>query len=161
MFFWQGTITAKRKLSIATAVIALVIIGIALTLTTFAAITTSTNMSSTGTVSTSAGLGVYSNSQCTTSLSSINWGTLTPGGTTTQTIYVKNTGTGLSLTLNLTTSNWSPTSANGPITITWNQQGTDLQPGASVAAILTLTVSSSISDITSFSVQISISGTNP
>ena len=48
MFFWQGTITAKRKLSIATAVVALVIIGIALTLTTFAAITTSTNISSTG-----------------------------------------------------------------------------------------------------------------
>ena len=152
---------AKLKLSIIIAVVALVIIGFALSVTTFSAITTSTTLSSTGTVSTSANLGVYSNSACTTSLSSINWGTLTAGGTSTQTIYVKNTSSGLSLTLNMTTSSWNPTSANGPITITWNQQSTDLQPGASVAATLTLTVSSSIVDITSFSVQICITGTNP
>jgi hypothetical protein len=111
-------------------------------------------------VSTSAGLAVYSNSACTTSLSSINWGTLTAGGTTTQTIYVKNTSSGLSLTLNMTTSSWSPASANGPIAIKWNQQSTVLQPGASVAAVLTLTVSSSISGVTSFSVNINIGGTN-
>jgi hypothetical protein len=152
---------AKRKISITTAIVALIIIGIVLTLNTFAAITTSTNVSSTGVVSTSANLGVYSNSGCTTSLSSISWGTLTPGGTTTQTIYVKNTSSGLSLTLSMTTTSWSPASANGPITITWNQQNTDLTPGQSVSATLTLTVSSSISDITSFSVQISITGTNP
>ena len=151
----------KRKISITTVVAALIIIGIALTLISFAAITTSTTMSSSGSVTMSAGLGVYSNSACTTSLSSINWGTLTAGGTTTQTIYVKNISSGLSLTLNMTTSSWSPASANGPITITWNQQSTDLQPGASVAAILTLTVSSSIVDITDFSVNIMIGGTNP
>jgi archaellum component FlaG (FlaF/FlaG flagellin family) len=101
---------------------------------------------------------VYSDSACTTSLSSVNWGTLTPGGTITQTIYVKNTGD-LSLTLGMTTSSWSSASANGPITITWNQQGIDLQPGQSIAATLTLTVSSSISDTTSFGVQICITGT--
>ncbi len=151
----------KRKISITTVVVALIIIGIALTLISFAAITTSTTMSSAGTVTTSAGIGVYSNPGCTTSLSSINWGTLTVGGTTTQTIYVKNTSSGLSLTLNMTTSSWNPASADGPITITWNQQSTDLQPGASVAAILTLTVSSTIVDITSFSVNINIGGTNP
>ena len=152
---------AKRKISITTAIVALIIIGIVLTLNTFAAITTSTNVSSTGVVSTSANLGVYSNSGCTTSLSSIPWGTLTSGGTTTYTIYVKNTSSGLSLTLNMTTTSWSPASANGPITITWNQQGTDLQPGASTTATLTLTVSSSIVDITSFSVNIVIGGTSP
>ncbi|MGA3290980.1 MAG: hypothetical protein ABSD42_12155 [Candidatus Bathyarchaeia archaeon] len=136
-------------------------IGIALTLTTFAAFSTSSTLSSSGTVSTSANLGVYSNSGCTTPLTSINWGALTAGATSTQTIYIKNISSGISLTLNMTTSNWSPTTANGPITITWNQQCTDLQPGASVAATLTLTVTSSISGITSFSVQINIGGTNP
>ena len=49
----------------------------------------------------------------------------------------------------------------GSITITWNQQGTDLQPGASIAATLTLTVSSTVVDLTAFSVQINIGGTNP
>jgi len=154
-------ITEKRKLSIAVALVALVIIGIASTLTTFSAITTSTTLASSGAISTSANLGVFSNAACTIPLSSINWGTLTVGGTITQTIYVENTGSGLSLTLNMTTSNWSPTTANGPITITWNQEGTDLMPGQSTAATLTLTVSSSIVDITSFSVQINIGGTNP
>jgi archaellum component FlaG (FlaF/FlaG flagellin family) len=155
----QGIFTAKRKLSITTAVVALVIIGIALSLTTFAVITTSQTVSSTGAVSTSANLGVYSDNACTTSLSSVNWGNLTPGGITTQTIYVKNTGD-LSLTLSMTTSSWSPASANGPITITWNQEGIRLSPGQSTTATLTLTVSSSIADITSFSVQINITGTN-
>ena len=154
-------ITEKRKLSITVAAVALVIIGIASVLTTFSAVTTSTTLASSGAISTSANLGVFSNAACTIPLSSINWGTLTVGGTSTQTIYVENTGSGLSLTLNMTTSNWSPTTANGPITITWNQEGTDLMPGQSVAATLTLTVSSSIVDITSFSVQINISGTNP
>ncbi len=152
---------AKLTLSITIAVVALVIIGFALSVTTFSVISTSSTLASAGTISTSANLGVYSNSACTTSLSSINWGTLTAGGTSTQTIYVKNTSSGLSLTLNMTTSSWNPTTANGPITITWNQQSTDLQPGASVAATLTLTVSSSINDVTSFSVQICITGTNP
>ena len=141
--------------------VALAIMAIALTLITFSVVTTSQTVSSVGTVSTSANLGVYSNSACTIPLSSINWGTLTAGGTTAQAIYIKNTSIDLSLTLSMTTSSWSPASANGPITITWNQQNTDLQPGASVEAILTLTVSSSISNVTGFSVNINIGGTNP
>jgi len=158
--FVRRIITAKLKLSIITAIIALVIIGLAFSITTFSAVTTSTTLASSGTVSTSANLAVYADSGCTQPLSSISWGTLTPGGAITQTIYLKNTSNGLSLTLSMTTNSWSPTSANGPITITWDQEGTILQPAQSVAATLTLTVSSSISDITGFSVNISITGTN-
>ena len=141
--------------------VALAIMAIALTLITFSVVTTSETVSSASTVSTSANLGVYSNSACTIPLSSINWGTLTPGETTTQTIYIKNTSIDLSLTLSMTTSSWSPANANEPITITWNQQNTDLQPGTSVDAILTLTVSSNISNVTSFNANINIGGTNP
>ena len=150
-----------RFLLVAISVALVITATIVLSLISIAAITTSTTLSSTGTVTTSAGLGVYSNSGCTTPLSSINWGTLTIGETANQTIYVKNTSTGLSLTLNMATSSWSPASASGYITITWNQQSTDLQPGASVTAVLTLTVSSSIVDVTNFNVNINIGGTNP
>jgi hypothetical protein len=139
---------------------ALVLIAIALTVTTFAAITTSQNLSSNGTVTTSANLGVYSNAGCTTPLTTINWGTITPGAIINQTIYIKNTGSGLSLALSMGTTSWTPASADGPITLTWNQGGTRLNPGQSVAATLTLTVSSSIADVTNFSVQINITGTN-
>jgi hypothetical protein len=148
------------KLSVTASVIILVLIAIALTFTTFAAITTSQSLSSSGQVTTSANLGVYSNSACTTSLSSINWGSLTAGGNITQTVYIKNTGSGLALTLSMETSNWTPAGAEGPIALTWNQEGTRLQPGQSVAATLTLSVSPTIADITNFSVQINITGTN-
>ena len=148
----------SKKLGVA--ITLLVTIGLTLAATTYAALSTSQSLSSSGsvTVTGTASLGIYSDSACTTSLSSISWGSLTPGGSTTQTIYVKNTGT-VPLTLSMATSNWSPTSANGPITITWNKAGTVLSAGQSSSAVLTLTVSSGITDVTSFSVQISITGT--
>jgi hypothetical protein len=74
-------------------------------------------------------------------------------------VYVKNTGNA-AVTLNMTTSAWSPSSASSYITLTWNQTGTVLQAGGVVTAGLTLTVSSSISGITSFSFNITISGTH-
>ena len=153
---------AQIKLSVTTAVTALVMIGIVLTLTTFAALSTTQNVPSIGTVNTSASLGVYSDSTCNVTLSSINWGeNLTPGTNITRTVYIKNTGSGLSLTLGMTASNLNPTSANGLITLTWNKENTKINPGQSVAATLTLAVSSSITDVTGFTVQINITGTNP
>jgi len=153
-----GIITAKRKLLIAASVAALVIIG-ALALTTFAAITTSQTVPSYGAVSASASLGLYSDSACTIPLSPVNWGTLTPGSAATRTIYVKNAGD-LSLTLGMTASNWSPASANVPIAIMWDKEGITLSPGNSIAATLTLTVSSSVAGVTDFSAQINITGAN-
>ena len=150
----------KIEISITTAIVALVIIAIALTFTTFAAVTTSQNVQSSGAITSSANLGVYSNSACTTLLSNINWGTLIPGGATTQTIYLKNTGSDLSLALSMATNEWTPAGANGPITLTWNKEGAILQPGQSVAATFTLSASSSITNVTSFSVQITLTGTN-
>ena len=138
---------------------ALVLIAMALTVTTYGAITVSKNLSSTGSINVSANLGVYSDSTCTTTLSAIDWGTITPGSTVTKTVYVKNTGTRTSLALSMSTSNWSPASASTYMTISWNKQGTTLAPGAVTAATITLTASSSTVDITSFSVQISITGT--
>jgi len=84
---------------------------------------------------------------------------LEPGGSATQTINIKNIGNGVSLSLSMTTTNWNPASTNGPITITWNRENTILSPGQSTSATITLTVSPSISDVTNFSVQISITGT--
>jgi uncharacterized membrane protein len=155
-----GINTAKLKLSISTVIVLLVIFATGLSLTTFAAISTSKNMPSSGTVITSANLGVYSNSKCTTPLNSIDWGTLTPGESTSKTIYVKNTGDGLSLTLNMATSNWTPTGVNGQINLSWDKENVRLQPGESVAAILTLTVSANIVDVSGYNVQITITGTN-
>jgi hypothetical protein len=124
------------------------------------AIVTSTTIASSGTVtsiSATPGLGVYSNSAGTTVASAIDWGTISPGGSVTRTVYVKNTGT-TTFTLGMSTSNWSPSAANGPITISWDQAGTTLAPGQIATATLTLRVSSTISGVTTFSNSIIISG---
>ena len=75
------------------------------------------------------------------------------------TMYVKNTGT-VSVTLNMTVSGWSPASASSYITLTWNQEQTMLAVGQVVTAVLTLTVSSSITGVTTFSNDITITGTH-
>ena len=138
--------------------IALTIAALSLVATTLAAITVSQNVSSSGTIVTSPNIGVFSDSSCTTNITTLNWGSIAAGGTATQTVYIKNIGTG-SMTLNLATSNWSPAGANTYITLTWNQQGTTLTVGQSVAATLTLSVSASITGITTFSNTITISAT--
>ena len=100
-------------------------------------------------------LGVYSDSGCTTALSSVSWGTLDPCTTATVTIYLKNEGN-VPVTLSISASNWAPSSASSYFTLTWNRDSYVLAVGASVQAVLSLTVSSSISGITSFSFDITI-----
>jgi hypothetical protein len=148
---------AKKQLSLTTgAIIATAIIGMLLTLTTAGLLSVNQSIPSSGTVTT-INVGVYSDNACTQTLTSIDWGTISPGTTVTRTIYVKNTGN-TQVTLSMTTNSWSPASANGPLTLTWNREGTALNPGISTAATLTLTVSSSVSGITTFSVNIVITG---
>ncbi len=147
----------NKKIILAISV--LTTIAVILTASTYAALSTNQNLSTTGEINVSANIGLYSNSECTTTTNSISWGTLIPGGSTTQTVYIKNTSNGVSLSLNMATTNWNPTSANGPITITWNRENTILSPGQATTATITLTVSPNISNVTNFSVQISITGT--
>jgi len=138
------------------AIIALAATGIFLTLVTAGLIATQT-IPSNGTV-TAVNVGAYTDSQCTQNCTAINWGTLSPGNTTTKTVYVKNTGS-TPITLTMTTGSWTPTTVNTKITLTWNQQNTVLNAGQSIAANLTLTVASDATSITTFSFNIIITGT--
>ena len=106
----------------------------------------------------SAQLGIYSDSGCTTVLSSVSWGTLDPGSVATSTIYVKNEGN-VPVTLSIQAANWNPAAAQNYFILTWNRNSYVLAVGASVQAVLSLSVSSSISNITSFSFDISIIAT--
>ncbi|MEM4143340.1 MAG: hypothetical protein QW445_04275 [Candidatus Bathyarchaeia archaeon] len=144
------------KLSTKT-ILLIIITGIILTATTAGVLTVNKAIPATGTIST-INLEAYSDAACSQPLTSIDWGTISPGATVTKTIYLKNTGN-VPMTLSMTTNNWSPTNANGPITITWDRESATLPAGQSIAAVITLRVSSSISGITSFSVNIVITGT--
>jgi hypothetical protein len=144
-----------RKLSTG-AIIALAATGIFLTLVTAGLIATQTIPSS-GTVS-SVNVGVYTDSQATQNCTSLNWGTLSPGNTANKIVYVKNTGT-VPVTLTMTTGNWTPTTANSKITLTWNRENTVLNAGQSISANLTLAVASDTTGITTFSFNTTITGT--
>jgi hypothetical protein len=139
------------------ALIAIIATAVFLTVTTAGLLSVNQNIPSSGTV-TAVNVGVYSNSACTQNLTSINWGTVSPGDSVTRTIYVKNTGNS-QVTLSMTKTNWNPTSANGPITVTWNRESTTLVADQVTTATLTLSVSESVSGITDFSVEIVITGT--
>lgn len=144
------------KLS-AGALITITAVAAFLTVTTVGLLSVNQAVPSSGIIS-SVDVGVYQEWACTNNLTSINWGTLSPGDTVTRTIYVKNIGTA-PITLTMTKTNWNPASANGPITLTWDRESTTLDPGYVTNATLTLSVSSSISGITTFNMDIVITGT--
>ena len=139
------------------AVIALVITALALTVTTAAVLSSNQTVPLNGTIN-AVNLGVYSDSACTQTATALNVGTLNPGGTATQTVYIKNTGN-VPETLTMTTSNWSPTSASTSLTLTWNRQTTVLNAGASIQATLTLTAASNTGSLTTFSCDVTLTGT--
>ena len=139
------------------AILALVTTGLVLTLATSALLSSTQNVPLNGTVS-AVNVGVYSDSACTMNCSSISVGTIRPGNSYIFNMYVKNSGN-VPMTLSISTSDWYPSSANGPVQLTWNREDYRLVAGASIKATLTLTVSSSISTgITAFGFNIAITG---
>jgi hypothetical protein len=147
---------AMQKTAIG-AIIGTAAIGLFLTMLTAGVLTSSQSVQSSGTI-TAVNVGVYSDSGCTQNLTSIDWGTLAPGNSTSRTIYIQNTGT-IPVTLSMATSNWVPSNANTYLTLTWNRANYVLNPNTSVSATLTLTASSSAGAITTFSFNIIITGT--
>jgi hypothetical protein len=145
-----------QKLSKA-AIIAVALAAILLTVTTAAVLSANQTVPLSGTI-TAVNLGVYSDSACTQTCTALNVGSLNPGGSTTQTVYIKNTGT-VQETLTMTANNWTPTGASSSLTLTWNRQSTVLNAGESIQATLTLTVASSTGSLTTFSCNVTVTGT--
>ena len=139
------------------ALIAIIVTLIILIVTTAGLLSVNKTISSSGTVI-AVNVGVYSDSDCTSELTLIDWGTISPGNSVNTTIYLKNTGN-TQITLSMTKTNWNPATADGPITLTWNRESATLNADQVTTATLTLSVSESISGVTNFSVDIVITGT--
>ena len=139
------------------AIIAVAITGLILTMITSGALTANQTVPSSGTI-TAVNVGVYTNSACTINCTSIDWGTLAPGESTTRTVYIKNLGT-VPMTVTMTTTNWVPSNAATYLSVSWNRENTPLAVGASVQATLTLTASAGAGAISSFSFNVVITGT--
>jgi len=136
-------------------------LGLSLVSQAFPAGQTSTTLSSTGAIQiqTSAGIGVYSDVQGSTPLTSVSWGTLQPGGSQNVICYIKNEGSAAT-TLSLETSNWSSTAAENYLDLSWNYNGNPIDPDAVVQITLTLTVAANIEGVSTFSLDITIVGSS-
>lgn len=117
-----------------------------------------TSLQSHGTIET-IGVAAYKDSSCITLISDVNWGTLTPGLSSTNTIYVRNEGNS-DLTLSLDTTNWNPINTRDYMTLSWNYIGQTITQNQVVQITLTLSVSQNINGIDSFNFDIIILGTN-
>jgi len=132
------------------------ITGIVVMSMVWAVLVTSRTIPNNGSV-TAVGVLVYWDSGCTNQTTSINWGTVDPNSTKSYTIYIKNNGTAPER-LGMTTTGWTPSGAQSSISLAWNRGNYLLNPSATVSAILTLSVSSSVS-VVDFNFNIVITGT--
>jgi hypothetical protein len=106
---------------------------------------------------TPVGVDVFWDFDCTNAATSISWGTIEPGGTKSQTVYIKNNEP-VAVTLSIDYDNWNPPSASSYITPSWNCTRYSLGSGSVVGAALTLTVSQDASEVTNFGFDITITG---
>ena len=90
-------------------------------------------------------------------VTAIDWGIIEPDSYTNQIVHVRATGT-VPVTLTFNTSNWNPTNAENYITLTWNYTGAFVT-SAWTPINFTLNVKPTVSNITNFSFDITITGT--
>lgn len=137
--------------------IAVAVAGIMMLTSVLALLQSNRTFLNNGTITT-VNVGAYEDSGCTLVLSTIDWGNVVPGSSSSWTIYVKNTGNA-PISLNMTVNTWNPSNAANYMNLTWNQGSTVLNVGNSVATLLVLSVSASVTGITSFSFNATITGT--
>lgn len=137
--------------------IVVAVAGIMMLTSVLALLQSNRSFSNTGSITT-VNVGAYQDSGCTQVLSTIDWGSVVPSSSSSRAIYVKNTGNA-PISLNMTVNAWNPSNAANYMTLTWNQESTVLNVGNSVATLMVLSVSASVTGITSFSFNATITGT--
>lgn len=89
--------------------------------------------------------------------SSIEWGILRPGSNETRGLLVTNRGEKAAV-LSLDIRSWEPRGADEFLFLSWDQNGSAIGPGKSVAATFLLEVSPLIQNITDFSCVVVVVG---
>jgi len=108
-------------------------------------------------VETMGTINVYWDRYCRRKVSSIDWGTLTPGQTINLTVYVRNEGTEL-IRIIETPTNWNPTTASQYLSFAWTPNKEKIAAGEVVRITQTLYVATNIKGISSFSFDIVFQG---
>lgn len=147
---------SRTKALLATGILVLVSIGLAVT--TSGLLSSQNIVPTSGTMSSSIGVEVYIDPAATELCTYIDWGTVEEDEVISQTIYVKNTGN-VTETLNMIITDWEPVLAGELLTVTWNREGTQLEPDSVVAATLTLMTPHHAGSLDNFSFNVVIKGT--
>ncbi len=100
---------------------------------------------------------VYEDLACTTVQSSIEWGEIEAGDSSSVTIYIKNNGD-TDILLALDSENWTPTNINDYTTVSWDDYGTALTPGEVRGVTLTLNVDPDCPPMNNFGFDVVIIG---
>jgi hypothetical protein len=142
---------------LATVTLIVVALGAVAALSAYGVLSNSKSLQSYGSVK-AVNVGVYWNSGCTNSTSTVDWGMLSPGTSKNVALYVRNEGN-TAVRLSLMTQNWNPANAPSYMGLSWNREAQTVSLGSVVSATLTLSVFSNITGITNFSFDIVIVGT--
>jgi hypothetical protein len=102
---------------------------------------------------------IYWDQGCANRTLTLDWGSIEPGLNKTLTVYVRNEGDSATC-LSLATSNWIPSAALSFMTLNWNYSGQILSVDQVLPLELTLAVSPTISGITHFSLDTTITATS-
>jgi len=100
---------------------------------------------------------VYEDLACTTVQSSIEWGEIEAGESSSVTIYIKNNGD-TDILLGLDSENWTPININDYMTLSWDDYGTALTPGEVRGVSLTLNVDPDCPPMNNFDFDVVIIG---
>jgi hypothetical protein len=103
---------------------------------------TPTSVNVSGKIASTVNLGVYSDPEAKITCTNFDCGNLSQDSNSTKIIYIRNIGN-VSETLKMITINFDPLLACSPLTLTWNQEGTTLEPGSIVPATINLKLATS------------------
>ena len=151
-----GRILKKGKMIAALTLLGFFVINMFLLSSIVGQTSTKTSLQSYGSIRT-VGVGVYTNGYCTTTVSTVDWGQITPGQDISRTFYLRNEGSS-DVTLTMFATNWTPSAAENYMTVDWDYAGQTLSPNQVIAVTFTLSVQSTISGIETFNFNIDIIG---
>ena len=100
---------------------------------------------------------LFIDERCTRKVESISWGEISPGGSSSAVVYIKNRSK-IPVHLSCCLSDFSPDDAVEHLALDWDREGYLLAERETVRVLLTLSVSESV-QFSSFFVDVLISGT--
>ena len=100
---------------------------------------------------------VYQDQECTSVLSSIEWGEIEAGASKNVQIFLKNNGD-TNVLLGLSSQNWTPEDSPNYMTLSWDYDGVELTPEEVRRIVMTLDVDSDSPAMNSFGFDIVLIG---